>query len=387
MLYELKNGAFPDERRISIVATNIPVTDPARRRLMSLDALRGFDMFWITGGATIISALLALTGWSGFKYILDQLEHAEWNGFTPLDLVFPLFLFIAGVAMPYSLGRRMEEGQSRWQLHWRVIRRGLTLVVLGWVYQGLLKFEFSTMRYPSVLGRIGLAYMFAGLIFLHSKPRGRIAWVVGLLLGYWAAMKLIPVPGFGAGDLAPGHTLADFIDRNLLPGKLYRVVRDPEGIFSTVPAIGTALLGSLTGLWLRHAKANGHLKAVGMLVSGIVMLALGWFWNRWFPVNKNLWSSSFVLVTGGWSLILLSFFYWVIDVVSLRRWAFPFVVIGTNAITIYLGVRFIGFQDLAASLFARGQSIMHPAVFGCTGFFLEWIVLYLMYRNRWFLRV
>lgn len=354
---------------------------------MSLDALRGFDMFWITGGASIISALLVLTGWSGFQRILDQLEHVEWNGFSPLDLVFPLFLFVAGVAMPYSLGRRMEDGQSGLQLHWHVVRRGLTLVVLGWVYQGLLRFEFDTMRYPSVLGRIGLAYMFAGLIFLHTKPRGRLAWVVGLLLGYWAAMRWIPVPGFGAGDLAPGHTLVDFIDRNLLPGKLYRVVRDPEGIFSTVPAIATALLGGLTGTWLRHAKASGHAKALGMLSCGLVVLALGWFWNGWFPVNKNLWSSSFVLVTAGWSLILLSIFYWIIDVLGWRGWAFPLIVIGMNAITIYLACRFIDFQTVAAFFLERGQSAMHPAIFGCMGFCLEWFVLYLMYRNKWFLRV
>ncbi len=152
-------------------------------RLVSLDALRGFDMFWIGGGASIISALAVLTGWPGFKRVLAELEHPAWNGFTFYDLIFPLFLFMAGVAMPYSLGRRLEAGDSALSVHWRVIRRGLLLVLLGLIYQGLLKFELETMRYPSVLGRIGLAYMFAGIMFLHTSPRGQLAWAVGLLLG------------------------------------------------------------------------------------------------------------------------------------------------------------------------------------------------------------
>jgi predicted acyltransferase len=364
-----------------------PGVAPAPQRLMSLDALRGFDMFWITGGESIIVALQVLLGWSIFERILAELHHPEWNGFTFYDLIFPLFLFIAGVAMSYSLTGRLETGFPKGRLYWRVIRRGLLLVLLGLIYQGLLTFDFAEQRYPSVLGRIGLAYLGAGLIVLSTRPRSQLAWVVGLLLGYWAAMMWIPVPGFGAGDLDPGHTLVDFIDRNLLPGHLYKVVRDPEGLFSTVPAVATALLGALTGHWLRIGRASGLAKAAAMFVAGLVLLGLGWLWNGAFPVNKNLWTSSFVLVTAGWSLMFLAVFYAVIDVGQYRKWALPFIVIGMNAITIYLAVEFIDFQALAALVLERGESLIHPALFGCAGFLLQWLLLFAMYRNKWFLRV
>ncbi|MFV2069686.1 MAG: acyltransferase family protein, partial [Pirellulales bacterium] len=298
----------------------------APQRLRSLDALRGFDMFWIVGGKSVIVALGTLTGWTVFQSILDEMHHPEWNGFAFYDLIFPLFLFIAGVAMPYSLTRRVEAGYPKGPLYWRVIRRGVVLVLLGLVYQGLLNFDFANLRYPSVLGRIGLAYMFAALILLNTSWRAQLAWAVGLILGYWAAMVWIPVPGFGAADLAAGHTLADYIDRSLLPGKLYMGVRDPEGLLSTVPAIATALFGALAGYWIRLGRAGGHAKAAAMFAVGLACLAIGWFWNGWFPVNKNLWSSSFVMVTAGWSLMLLSLFYWVIDVVGCHRWAFPLTV-------------------------------------------------------------
>jgi len=356
-------------------------------RLRSLDALRGFDMFWIVGGKSILSALAILTGWPLFHTILDQLHHPEWNGFSAYDLIFPLFLFIAGAAMPYSVGRKLEAHAPKGRLYGNMVRRGLTLVLLGLIYQGLFKFDFANLRYPSVLGRIGLAWMLAGFIFLNSSWRGQLAWAIGLLLAYWAALMWIPVPGFGAGDLTPGHTLVSYLDRSLLPGRLYKGDRDPEGLLSTVPAVATALLGILAGTWIRRGRASGHAKAAGMLLAGLLCLGLGWFWNSWFPVNKNLWSSSFVLVTAGWSLILLALFYWIIDVLGYEKWSFPLVVIGMNAITAYLAVRFISFQQVAELIFQRGESAFHPALFGCFGFLLEWLILAGMYRRKWFLRV
>jgi len=364
---------------------SIPDTTPTRLR--SLDALRGFDMFWIVGGHTLIVALGVLTGWPLFQTILDELKHPEWNGFTFYDLIFPLFLFIAGVAMPYSLGGKREQGVSKRHLSWIVVRRGLILVLLGMIYSGLLEFDFANQRYPSVLGRIGLAYLFAGLIWLQTSWRGQLGWALGLMLGYWAALMWVPVPEFGAGDLAPGHTLTDYIDRSLIPGKLYHGDRDPEGLLATIPAVATALLGALAGCWIRSGGSSGHVKAGGMLAVGVACLGMGWFWNDWFPVNKNLWTSSFVLVTSGWSLILLSVFYWVIDVLGYQKWSFPFAVIGMNAITIYLGTRFINFQQLATILFQEGKSALHPALFGCLGFLLVWLVLYGMYRRKWFLKI
>jgi len=289
--------------------------------------------------------------------------------------------------MPYSIGHKLDANYPKGKLVTTIIRRGLVLVLLGLIYQGLFKFDFANLRYASVLGRIGLAWMFASLVFLYTSWRWQLAWAVGLLLTYWAALTWIPVPEFGAGDLSPGHTLTDFIDRTLLPGKLHRGDRDPEGLLSTVPAVATALFGALAGTWIRWGRASGHAKAGGLLLAGLLSLTLGWLWDTQFPVNKNLWSSSFVLVTTGWSLILLAVFYWIIDVLGYHKWSFVWVVIGTNAITAYLAVRFISFQALAEMIFQRGESAFHPAVFNCFGFFLEWLILYAMYRRKWFLRV
>jgi predicted acyltransferase len=355
-------------------------------RLHSLDALRGFDMFWIMGGGGLLAAMAEGNESSTLDWMAAQTHHVEWNGFTFWDLIFPLFLFIAGVAMPFSLGRRVERGDSPALLRRHVVRRGLTLVLLGLVYNGLLTFDLSNLRWGSVLGRIGLAYLLAGLVFLGTTRRGQALWIVGLLLGYWAAMTWIPVPEFGAGVLEPGRTLADYVDRLLMPGRLYHGDRDPEGLFSTVPAIATALLGAMAGHWLR-GPASGARKALGLFLAGLAGLALGGLWHLVFPLNKNLWSSSFVLWTAGWSMLLLSAFYLVIDVWGWRRWTFFFVVIGMNAITIYMLNAFVDFQELANLLLGRSESRLHPAFFIAAGILLRWLVLYGMYRKRWFLRV
>jgi predicted acyltransferase len=362
----------------------------ANERLISLDALRGFDMFWIIGGESIAHAAAELTGWAWLVWLSGQLHHPEWNGFTFYDLIFPLFLFIAGVAMPFSMEKRLGRGDSMRQLYRHVVVRGLALVLLGMIYSGLLKFEWDTMRYPSVLGRIGLAYMFAGLIVLNTGVRGRLLWLVGLLVGYWAALKFIPVPGFGAGDLAPGHTLTDYIDRKLLPGRLYVGDRDPEGILSTIPAIGTALAGAITGQFLRNPQYTGYAKTAAMAAAGLACLGLGWVWNLDFPINKNLWSSSFVLHCAGWSLLFLALFYLVIDVWRLRRWAFPFVVIGSNSILIYMAQRLVDFGYTAHFLtdgLLSSAGVYQPLLWAIALVALKWLFLFLMYRKRIFLRV
>lgn len=366
-----------------------PIAPTGRQswRLTSLDALRGFDMFWIIGGEGLVAALAAHTGWQVFHTMEEQLQHPDWHGFRAYDLIFPLFMFIAGTAMPFSLGKRLERGDSKVELYLHVIKRGLLLVLLGMIYNGLLNLDFGNQRYPSVLGRIGLGYMFAGLIFLSTSARGQWVCIVGILLGYWAALMLIPVPEFGAGDLSPGHTLGDYIDRMLIPGKLYRGVRDPEGLFSTIPSIATVLLGAASGHWLRRPTPGGHQKALGLFIAGAVSLGIALVWDRWFPINKNLWTSSFVMYTAGWSLILLAAFYLVIDVWGFKRWSFFFVVIGMNAITIYLASEFVDFGGLAEIVFARGKGSVHPVIFAAGGLLLEWLLLWFMYRQRIFLRV
>ncbi|MEX0611254.1 MAG: DUF5009 domain-containing protein [Pirellulales bacterium] len=372
------------------VTPNAGAPQPQDERLISLDALRGFDMFWIIGGESIAHAAATLTGWAWLVWLSGQLHHPEWHGFAVYDLIFPLFLFIAGVAMPFSFEKRLERGDSKQDLYRHAILRGLLLVLLGMIYNGLLKFDWANMRYPSVLGRIGLAYLFAALIVLNTGLRGRLLWIVGLLVGYWAALKFVPVPGFGAGDLAPGHTLTDYIDRLLIPGKLYRGDRDPEGLLGTVPAIATCLAGVVTGQLLASDRASGYVKTIIMVIAGLACLGLARLWNLDFPINKNLWSSSFVLHCAGWSLLLVALFYLVIDVWRLRAWTLPLVVIGSNSILIYMALRFIDFDHTAHFFFdgALGHTGEYrPLLWAIAVLFIEWVLLYLLYRKRIFLKI
>lgn len=219
------------------------------QRLYSLDALRGFDMFWIAGGEEIFHSLAKITGNSFWKTLSDQFEHPAWNGFHFYDLIFPLFLFIAGVATPFSVGKELAKGTPVRRLLWRVVRRGLILVLLGIYYNNGAKLhEWSEIRYGSVLGRIGLAYMFANIIYLYTKQRGQIIWFASLLIGYWLLLTFTAAPGFPMGTLSMEGNFASFIDRTIMPGRLYLKIHDPEGLMSTIPAIGTALLGILAPL-------------------------------------------------------------------------------------------------------------------------------------------
>jgi predicted acyltransferase len=331
-----------------------------------------------------------LTGWGWLVWFSGQLHHPEWHGFALYDLIFPLFLFMAGVAMPFSFEKRLARGDSKLQLYRHVVQRGLLLVLLGMIYNGLLDFDWANMRYPSVLGRIGLAYMFAALIVLNTRVRGQLIWIGGLLVGYWAALKFIPVPGFGAGDLAPGHTLTDFVDRSLIPGRLYRGDRDPEGLFGTIPAIATALAGAVTGQMLKSERYSGYVKTAFMAVAGLVSLGVAALWNLDFPINKNLWSSSFVLHCAGLSLLLLALFYLVIDVWRFRAWTFFFVVIGSNSILAYLAREIVDFGFTARFFFGgilRNTGEYQELLAAVAVTFVEWLLLYLLYRKRIFLRV
>ncbi|MEM7308241.1 MAG: DUF5009 domain-containing protein [Planctomycetota bacterium] len=362
-------------------------TEPARAtRWISIDALRGFDMFWITGGAGFVAALAAATDWTALRWIEAQCEHVEWHGFRLWDLIFPLFLFLAGLSMPLSFAARRARGASERELHLHALRRGATLVALGVVYNGLLTFDWEHLRYASVLGRIGLAWMLAAFCVLRLSLRGQVAVAAGLLLGYWAALAWIPVPGVGAGHLEPGATLTDWFDRRFLPGRLHRTVRDPEGLLSTLPAVATALFGAFTGRWMAATKRDGR-RLLGLVAAGLVALALGALWHLAFPINKNLWSSSFVLWTAGLSLLLVALFHLVVDVWGWRRLAFPLVVIGSNSILIYMLQGFVAFDALAELAFASAERRVHPALLAGGGVLLRWLFLYALYRRRLFLRV
>jgi len=369
---------------------------PKSERLLSLDALRGFDLFWIVGGHAIFAAFFKLTEWGWLGAIDAQLKHVDWNGFQAYDLIFPLFLFMAGVSTPYSLTRRLTEG-ARAEVCRKIIQRGLILVLLGIIYNNGLQWKgLENMRLGSVLGRIGLAGMFAQLIFAFNfeTPKRLWFWLAGILLGYWAVMSFGHAPGFAAGDLSMEGNFASTVDRLLMPGKLYKKIHDPEGLLAMIPAIGNALLGILAGLWLRRSaeEASGDRKAAGLAIAGIVLLAVGGLWSFVFPLNKNLWTSSFVLWTCGWGSLLLSFFYWTIDVRGwLRGFGAFFAVIGMNSVLIYLSGKFISY-DYTANAFFGGLAKAAPAGIAplilAVGFFaVEWLLFWFLMRQKIFLKV
>jgi predicted acyltransferase len=380
---------------------------PASKRLYSLDALRGFDMFWIMGGEGIFIALASLTGWPIFQWCAKQLDHVPWHGFHFYDMIFPLFLFIAGISFPFSYAKRIEKNDSRESIYRHVIFRGLILVVLGILYNNAVNFHLGQLRYGSVLGRIGLAWMFAALIFMNTKRNTRIIWFCGLLFGYWLFLLLVPVHNIRLipGLLLSEHNLASFqnfsqegniasyIDRLIMPGRLYLKNHDPEGILSTIPAISTALLGMFTGEFLLsdYLKDKPLRRVLYMAIAAIVLMIIGQIWNIFFPINKNLWTSSFVCWVGGLSLLLFAIFYLLIDVWNFRKWAFFFVVIGMNPITIYLANRIIGF-DSASEFFFGGLAALLPktwsALIMATGYTaVGWVFLYILYKKKIFLRV
>jgi len=369
-------------------------TKPATKRLHSLDALRGFDMFWIMGGEAIFAGLASITGWPIFVWWAEQLEHMPWHGFHFYDMIFPLFLFIAGISFPFSLAKRIERNDSRQTIYKHVIYRGLILVLLGILYNNGVRFNLDGLRYGSVLGRIGLAWMFGALIFMNAKRSWRIVWFAALLLGYWLLMVLFPAHDLGSTDIfSQEGNLASHIDRILMPGRLYLGNHDPEGLFSTIPAIGTALLGMFTGEFMlsKYLSDKPLKKVLYLVIAAVVLMVIGRVWNLAFPINKNLWTSSFVCFVGGLSLLLFSIFYLIIDVWQFKKWAFFFVVIGMNPITIYLTGRIVNFRA-ASRFFFGGISALLPETWaplidgiGITA--IGWIFLYILYKKKVFLKV
>ena len=391
-------------------------------RLHSLDALRGFDMFWIVCGegifhgiASVIKQKHALTQSSVdwrievtadltiiekfFIGISNQLHHSVWNGFTFYDLIFPLFIFIAGVSMPYSFGKQLDKAgaertTAKKKIYRSLIKRTIILILLGMMVNGALQFNgYANTRFASVLGRIALSCFFAALIYLNCSLKKQLLWLLVILIGYWAAMMWIPVPGHGAGILTPEGNLSAYIDRLLLPGKLHRGSYDPEGLFSTMPAIATALLGILTGQFISSVQNRHPSKKAGLLfVSGIILLGTGWLWGLMFPINKNIWTSSFVLYAAGWSVMLFSLFYYIIDVKGYGTWSRPFVWMGMNAILIYIAAHGLvnfesGSQYLFGGLISKTPELWHPALLWTGVALLQFALLYFLYKKKWFLKV
>jgi len=381
------------------------------KRLQSLDALRGFDMFWIAGGGGIFAGLATLTGWAPLVWWETQLHHVAWHGFTFEDMIFPLFLFIAGISFPFSMAKRLENGASSKSIYQQIVRRGLLLVLLGLIYNsllsfsfvqvgsdsetGILSFDWSKMRFASVLGRIGLAWMFAALIFKTTSKRNiRIAWCAGLLIFYWLLLALVPAfDNPGADRFSMEGNFTSYFDRMFLPGRMYKGIHDPEGWLGIIPATATALLGMFTGwfvMWRKDGLTELRRTAY-MAIAGVVLAGLGLLWDVVFPINKNLWTSSFVCYVGGLSLLLFTLFYLIIDVWGYRKWAFFFTVIGMNSITVYMAQRMIGFSYTSDFLFKGVISwfpeTWAPFLTSCGFVAVVWTFLYFLYKQKIFLKV
>lgn len=296
----------------------------ASERLQSLDVFRGIS----------IAAMLLVNNPGTAKFGYRVLRHADWNGCQPPDLIFPFFLFIVGVAITYSLAKPQSLDASRRALLIKVGRRTLIIFGLGMLLNLLPYFDWEVTRIPGVLQRIALCYCAAALLVLYVGIRGQAVVAVALLVVYGVLMKWVPVPGSGAGLLEPDTNLAAYIDQALMGGHLWHHHWDPEGFLSTVPAISTTLIGVLAGHWLRASRRSGE-RLRGLVIGGCAGIGLGLVMDEWLPINKALWSSTYVAFTGGAALIALAFCHWLVDLKGHRRWATPFVVFGTNAIFAY----------------------------------------------------
>jgi predicted acyltransferase len=366
-------------------------------RLMSLDVFRG---------ATI--GLMILVNNPGDELTSYwPLKHAEWNGWTPTDLVFPFFLFIVGVSMTFSFSSRMKRGASRRDLLLHVLWRGAALFAIGLFLNGFPNhYQLASWRIYGVLQRIAICYVISSILVLWSERRGWIVAVIGCLAGYWVLMRFVPVPGFGVPThdmplLDPDRNIAAWLDRKLLMGHLYEGTRDPEGVLSTIPALATSLLGVLTGDWLR-SKRSAQGKALGMAVAGVIGVVAGQIFNIWFPINKKLWTSSYVLFTAGLALLCLALCYWILDIKQWRNyWTKPFLIFGMNAIAAYvfaevishmldnMNVGSLTWQEFVYQhLFAPLASPVNASlIYGVSYVFVCWVAMWVLYRREIFIKI
>ncbi len=376
-------------------------------RMVSVDALRGLTlafMILVNNNGDWVRAYWAL-------------KHAEWNGFTPTDLVFPTFLFLVGVSTVFSIESRLAKGEAKRSLFLHILWRTFLLLLLGLFINAFPQFHFATMRFYGVLPRIAVCYGIVATLYLLSPDwRSKAAIFVASLAGYWILMRFVPVPGFGIPEHGhpindPDGNLTAWIDRQIFPpARLWETTRDPEGLLSTIPAVGTALLGVLTGCWLRTRRTLVE-KARGIAMAGTAAVLAGGLWNFWFPVNKKLWTSSFVLFAGGWSLLLLALSIWLVDILADRgdsraskpkAWVVPLLVFGSNAITAYIlsellpgALSFIHVKprvDIALWYYDWLLRVIHDVpfaslVFSFTFVVVCWLPMAVLYRRRIFFKI
>ncbi len=381
--------------------TNLNETNLKPRRLKSLDALRGFDMFWITGGASLAGVLSELSGAGWMNAVSRQMEHAVWEGFYFYDLIFPLFMFIAGIAIPLSLAANLARNMSKKAVLLKAAKRMVFLIVLGVLYNGVFRSGFENARYASVLGQIGIAYFFASVITVYSgSMRVSVTWLTGILLGVTVLQLFIPVPGYGPGVLTPEGCMNGYLDRLLLPGRLAYGpsgnmvaaggVFDALGILCIISAIGITLMGTIAGKILQKTTMTGYRKTFLLSMAGFVLIIVALLLSPYYPIIKKCWTTTYNLLAGGISFILIALFYLLIDVLNFQKWSFFFRVIGMNALFVYLlnalvpvGQVTDAFVGWAIQLSGDAGKLIHMIGF-IAG---EWLLLYLMYRKNIFLKV
>ncbi len=363
-----------------------------KERLQSLDTLRGFDMAMLLGGGWIIVTLAEATGWGWLETLAIQQEHVDWVGFRFYDMIFPLFMFISGVAIPYAINSKVEKGLAKSLLLKKIFIRLLALVGLGLLYNGVLEWGFTDMRAASVLAQIGFGYFFAALISLYSKSiKGNIIWLLGILSGVAVLQLFVPVPTYGAGTFEPASTINAWLDQILLPGRLHDKVFDPEGILCIVSAVSITLLGSLAGYVLRSLPTKPTKKALHIALAGAGLIIIALALSPVYPIIKKMWTVPYVLLAAGISALLLALFYFVIDVKGSKNWTLFFRVFGMNSITIYMGTRIIDFGSIS-HFFLNWFSIHISETWGAVilaigTLVLEWALLYFLYKKKIFLRV
>ena len=364
-----------------------------KERLLSLDVLRGFDMFWIVGGGMLIISLADVTGWGWLHSLAEQMEHTSWEGLHFEDIIFPLFMFISGVAIPYSIISKAEKGIRRNDLLKKVVKRGFILVVLGILYNGALEGSYSEVRFASVLGQVGLGYMFAAIIVLYANSiKSRLFWLAGIFSAIAILQLAIPVPGYGAGQFTGDGVINAWIDQTFLPGVLYCGTFDPEGLLCIVSAITVTLMGSIAGSILRDGNP-ASLKKTGILsATGASLIVISLLFSLVYPIIKSVWTVPFDLITSGISFLLLAAFYYVID---LKKWTggissyilFFFKVIGMNSIAIYMLNRIVDFGSIARFFLGWTGSSASEWIIIFGSIVLEWLLLYYLYKKESFIRV
>ncbi len=361
-------------------------------RLLSVDALRGFDMLLISGGGTFIVLMEGKSNWPWVDALARQLEHPAWFGFTFYDFIFPLFLFISGVSIAFSLNRDIRNKVEKSVMYRKAFWRMVILIILG-ILDKNVPFPFfdpPQIRLGSVLGRIGIAGFLATVLYLNFSWKGLLTWIGGILLAYYALLFLVPVPGYGAGNLTFEGNLVGWIDRTVLPGRLLQKTYDELGLLTQLPALCLAIFGTLAGDVLRSEK-NEYRKIRIMSLAGIACIAIAMVWSLHFPIGKRLWTSSFIMLTAGMAFLFITLFYWVIDVLKYQKWAFFFQVIGLNSLTVYLAYRFIDFGEtskrLFSGLYAPAPEPWHEVFEALGAVTLVWLLLYFLYRHKIFVKI